>query len=123
MPNPTLQTVLFVSAFALAYLFLVLRNTLAGRCDLYDLIMLSMVAIFPAAFTLFPSLAAAIARVIGVSFPFIAMFGALFLVVFVFMHSMTARLHRLERQNSTLVQELGLLALALEQARTEPRSD
>jgi hypothetical protein len=117
MPIPTPQTVLLVSAFALGYVFLVLRNTLAGRCDLYDLMMLSMVAIFPAAFTLFPPLAVAIARLIGVSFPFIAMFGALFLVVFVFMHSMTARLHRLERQNTALVQELGLMALALEQVR------
>jgi hypothetical protein len=42
------------------------------------------------------------------------MFGALFLVVFAFMHNMTARLHRLERQNCALIQEQSLLALELQ---------
>jgi hypothetical protein len=47
-------------------------------------------------------------------FPFVVMFGALFLVVFAFMHNMTARLHRLERQNCALIQEQSLLVLELQ---------
>ncbi len=77
--------------------------------------MLSMVAIVPLIFVVFPGLAEFVSRLTGVAFPFIIMFATLFLVVFVFMHRMTARLHRLERQNSTLLQELSLLALDLDQ--------
>ena len=52
---------------------------------------------------------------------FISTAGALFLVVFAFMHNMTARLHRLERQNCALIQEQSLLALEL-QARESNKS-
>lgn len=47
------------------------------------------------------------------------MFGALFLVIFVFMHNMTERLHKLERQNWTLIQEQSLLALELRRKQSQ----
>lgn len=119
---PSAQTVILVSAFATIYLVLVLRKTLSGKFDLHDLFMLSLVAILPATFTLFPHLAENLARISGVAFPFVIMFGALFLAVFIFMHTITARIHKLERQNVALVQELALLNTEFEIARNNQRA-
>lgn len=110
---PNTVTVVVISAFAFVYMLILLRKTLVGKFDLYDFLMLSMVAIIPAGFALFPRLAYFLTQLSGVAFPFVVMFGVLFLVVFVFMHNMTARLHKLERQNWTLIQEHSLLALEL----------
>ncbi len=120
---PTAETVVVISAFALIYMLVLLRKTLHGKFDLYDFLMLSMVAIIPAGFALFPTLAYLVSHLTGVVFPFVVMFGALFLVVFAFMHTMTARLHRLERQNCALIQEQSLLALELKARETGRPSD
>lgn len=117
---PSAETVSVISAFALIYMLVLLRKTLQGKFDLYDLLMLSMVAIIPAGFALFPKPAYLITHLTGVVFPFVVMFGALFLVVFVFMHNITQRLHRLERQNWALIQEHSLLALELETRESNP---
>ncbi|WP_141679119.1 DUF2304 family protein, partial [Acinetobacter baumannii] len=66
-----------------------------------------------------PRLAYFLSHVTGVVFPFVVMFGALFLVVFVVMHNITARLHKLERQNWTLIQEQSLLALELKAKQSD----
>jgi hypothetical protein len=110
---PNTATVLVISAFAIVYMLILLRKTLQGKFDLYDFLMLSMVAIIPAGFALFPRLTYWLTRLSGVDFPFVLMFGVLFLVVFVFLHNMTARLHKLERQNGVLIQEQSLLLLEL----------
>jgi len=110
---PTPETVVIISGFAFIYMLVLLRKTLQGKFDLYDFLVLSMVAILPAGFALFPRLAYLISHLTGVVFPFVVMFGALFLVVFVFMHNITERLHKLERQNWALIQEQSLLALEL----------
>jgi hypothetical protein len=111
--TPSAVTVAIISGFAFIYMLVLLRKTLQGKFDLYDFLVLSMVAILPAGFALFPRLAYLISHLTGVVFPFVVMFGALFLVVFVFMHNITERLHKLERQNWALVQEQSLLALEL----------
>lgn len=110
---PSNETVAVISAFALIYMLVLLRKTLQGKFDLYDFLMLSMVAIIPAGFALFPTLGYLVSHLTGVVFPFVVMFGALFLVVFAFMHNITARLHKLERQNWALIQEQSLLTLEL----------
>jgi hypothetical protein len=110
---PSNETVVVISAFALIYMLVLLRKTLQGKFDLYDFLMLSMVAIIPAGIALFPTLGYLVSHLTGVVFPFVVMFGALFLVVFAFMHNITARLHKLERQNWALIQEQSLLTLEL----------
>ncbi|GLR88766.1 DUF2304 domain-containing protein [Bradyrhizobium iriomotense] len=115
---PSAETVVIISGFAFIYMLALLRKTLKGKFDLYDFLMLSMVAILPAGFALFPSLAYLISHLTGVVFPFVVMFGALFLVVFVFMHNMTERLHKLEQQNWSLIQEQSLLALELKRQKS-----
>jgi len=111
--TPSAVTVAIISGFALVYMLVLLLRTLQGKFDLYDFLVLSMVAILPAGFALFPRLAYLISHLTGVVFPFVVMFGALFLVAFVFMHNITERLHKLERQNWALLQEQSLLALEL----------
>jgi hypothetical protein len=111
--TPSAETVAIISGFAFIYMLVLLRKTLQGKFDLYDFLVLSMVAILPAGFALFPRLAYLISHLTGVVFPFVVMFGALFLVVFAFMHNITERLHNLERQNWALIQEQSLLALEL----------
>jgi hypothetical protein len=120
---PNTATVLIISAFAVVYMFVLLRKTLQGKIDLYDFLMLSMVAIIPAAFALFPRLTYWLTQLSGVGFPFVLMFGVLFLVVFVFMHNMTARLHKLERQNGALIQEQSLLLLELKTKENNKSED
>ncbi len=110
---PSTETITVISAFAFIYMLILLRKTLQGNFDLYDFLMLSMVAIIPAGFALFPKLGYLLAHLSGVVFPFVVMFGALFLVVFAFMHNITQRLHKVERQNWTLIQEQSLMALEL----------
>ena len=110
---PSAETVAIISGFAFIYMVVLLRKTLQGKFDLYDFLVLSMVAILPAGFALFPRLAYLVSHLTGVVFPFVVMFGALFLVAFVFMHNITERLHKLERQNWALLQEQSLLALEL----------
>jgi hypothetical protein len=119
---PSVETVVVISAFALIYMLVLLRKTLQGKFDLYDFLLLSTVAILPAGFALFPRLAYLVSHLTGVVFPFVVMFGVLFVVVFAFMHNMTARLHRLERQNCALIQEQSLLALELQAKERNSRS-
>ncbi len=107
--EPTLQTMLLVAIFAIWYLIILARRTLSGRLDVYDLMMLSMAALLPVVFVFLPGLADVIGALAGVAFPFVVMFSALILVIFVFLHRITIKLHNLERLNRLLVQEVSLL--------------
>jgi hypothetical protein len=106
------HTVVIVSVFALGYLYFTARKTARQQLDIYDLVMLSTVAIMPSAFVLFPDLAEYLSRLAGVAFPFVIMFGALFAILFIFVHRLTAKIHRLEHDNRLLIQELSLLKAA-----------
>jgi hypothetical protein len=116
--NP--HTLIAVAIFASWYLLHTAIKTGRQQLDLYDLAMLSMVAIIPAAFTFIPSLADRLARIFGVAFPFVAMFGMLFAILFIFVHRLTVKLHRLERDNRLLIQELSLLKHSLDRPDPQP---
>jgi hypothetical protein len=107
------NTLIAVGLFALVYLAFIARKTARQQLDLYDFVMLSMVALVPAAFVYWPGLAYWLAQAAGVAFPFVIMFGALFLILFLFFYRMTVKMHRLERDNLLLIQEVSLLRLEL----------
>ena len=107
------NTLIAVGLFALAYLAFVARKTARQQLDLYDFVMLSTVAVVPAVFVFWPGLAYWLAEIAGVAFPFVIMFGALFLILFLFVYRMTAKMHRLGRDNLLLIQEISLLRLEL----------
>lgn len=112
------NTVLLIAIFAVAYLTVIARKTARQQLDLYDFVMLSMVAIVPAAFTFLPGVAYWLAGIAGVEFPFVVMFGVLFLILFLFVHRLTVHVHQLERDNRLLIQELSLLRFELESRQT-----
>lgn len=107
--HSSLQTVVIVSIFALCYLYFTARETARHQLDIYDLIMLSAVAIIPSAFVLFPMFAEWIAKIFGVAFPFVIMFGLLFAILFTFIHRLTTKIHRLEHNNRILIQEVSIM--------------
>ena len=111
------KTTVLVVVFAICYLLYTARKTARQQLDLYDFVMLSTVAIVPAAFVLHPELAYWLAGIAGVEFPFVIMFGMLFAILFVFIHRLTVKLHHLERVNRLLVQEISMMH-ASGQART-----
>jgi hypothetical protein len=107
--EPAAATILLVGLFAVLYLGYLLRKTVAGGMDLYDLMILSTVALVPALFVFFPGISRAVSALTGVAFPFVVMFGVLFFVLFITVHRLTVKLHKLETTNRLLVQELSLL--------------
>jgi Uncharacterized conserved protein (DUF2304). len=106
------HTMAIVVVFALSYLYFTARKTARLQIDIYDLVMLSAVAIIPSIFVLLPDLGEYLSRLSGVAFPFVIMFGALFAILFIFVHRLTAKVHRLENDNRALIQELSLLKAA-----------
>ena len=113
-PNP--QTVAVIAVFCVVYLAVLLRRTIRGRLDLYDFLSLSAVAVVPSAFVFFPRFAEAVGTLVGVEFSFVAMFGALFVVLFMSIHKLTINVHDLEVQNRALIQAM---ALVEQQVRSE----
>lgn len=108
------NTYLFVVLFSVVYLAFITVKTARQQLDLYDFLMLSMVAVVPAAFVLWPNIAGWVAEVAGVAFPFVVMFGSLFFILFLFMHRLTVKVHKLERDNRVLIQEAALLRQELD---------
>jgi hypothetical protein len=115
--TPTTHTIVFMSAFLVLYAALLVRHTVRHRIDLFDFAMLALLAIVPGTVVWFPGLIVRITRLVGVEFPFVVMFGALFLVVFVYLYSLVVRINLQHRTIITLVQEVGLLRETLEHDR------
>jgi hypothetical protein len=115
MHTPTLQTLIVVIVFALGYLFFIIRKAARQQLDIYDQVMLSTVAIVPALFAASPEIANWLAEFVGVLFPFVVMFGMLFAILFIFVHRLTVKLHRLESDSRLLIQEISILKQAIEQ--------
>jgi hypothetical protein len=119
---PTLQTLIVITVFAVVYMRYLLLKTLRDHLDLYDLLMLSMIALVPAAFVYFPQFSQAVAELVGVTFPFVVMFGLLLAILFGLVHRLTVRIYDIETRNRLLMQELSLLQFELStRARSETR--
>ena len=111
----SLQTITLVTVFAFCYLFFIAWKTARQQLDLYDLVMLSTVAIVPGIFVAFPTIAFWLSNIAGVRFPFVVMFGILFAFLFFFVYRLTIKLHILEVDNRRLIQEISLLKQTIEQ--------
>ncbi|MBF0290347.1 MAG: DUF2304 domain-containing protein, partial [SAR324 cluster bacterium] len=107
--QPTLQTVIFLSLFIFFYLIFLLRNAIKYTIDLYDFLLLSTVAIIPLFYILTPELVVYFARLIGVSFSFLLLFGSLFVVTFVYLYRLNLKLNAQQKKIVLLTQEAGLL--------------
>lgn len=114
MYTVSIKTIIIIILFASWYMFFIIRKTARGQLDLYDLVMLSAVAIIPSAFAIFPQFGNFLAVITGVLFPFVILFGILFAILFVFIHRLTVKIRILESDNRLLLQELSLLKQGLE---------
>ena len=119
MPATHIETVVVILLFAIWYLWVILRRTADHTIDLYDFAMLSTVAVVPTLFALFPATTQTIASLLGVAFPFVLLFGLLLAVLFIFIHRLTVKLHKLENDNRLLIQELSLLKHNIEKRAGE----
>lgn len=119
----TVQTIFVIVLFAIAYMTFIIRKTAHRQLDLYDLVMLSTVAIVPTFFALFPRISHQMAQAMGVEFPFVVMFGLLFAILFVFIHRLTVKIHKLEADSRLLVQELSLLRIRIDKNNGQKVSD
>jgi hypothetical protein len=111
--KPTFETVLCALAFLLLFGGFLLRKLLRGEIDLYDFFVLSSVAIAPAAFVFVPRAAVWAGKIVGVAFPFLVLFGLLFVILFGFACRMTVQFHKLQAHVRSLTQEVALMRLNL----------
>ncbi len=107
--HPTPQTIIFVSFFLVTYLIYLIRKAVKNDIDLYDLLLLSTVAIVPALSVFFPNVAIKLASLIGVGFGFLILFGLLFLIIFIYLYRLVLRSNRNHRMIVLLIQEISLL--------------
>lgn len=112
--SPTSQTVLFMAVFVTVYLAVLLRNTVRRTVDLYDFLLLSSVALVPAIAVFFPGAASRIAKVVGVEFPLVVIFGTLFLIAFVYLYRLVVQGNSHQHTITALVQETGLMRQEIE---------
>lgn len=113
------KTIILVVLFAIAYMFFIIRKTARRQLDIYDLVMLSTVAIIPIVFASLPQFAYWLSNLVGVEFPFVVMFGMLFAILFIFIHRLTVKIYRLESDCRLLIQELSILKLTIEKTTEE----
>ncbi len=106
---PTIQTTIFVSLFLVIYLIYLMRKAIKNDIDLYDLLLLSTVAIIPTIFVFFPKLVIKFASLIGVGIPFVILFGILFLIIFIALYQLILRVNHNHKMIVLLIQELSLL--------------
>jgi len=116
------NTVNLIAIFAISYMVFIIYKTARRQLDIYDLVMLSMVAIIPTIFAAFPQFAYWLAKISGVEFPFVVMFGMLFAILFIFIHRLTVKIHLLESDNRLLIQELSLLQQTVVQGEFKQNS-
>lgn len=109
------KNAIVILLFAIVYMFYIIRKTARQQLDIYDSVMLSTVAIIPVFFVSLPKIAFLLSNLAGVDFPFVVMFGMLFAILFIFIHRLTVKIHRMESDNRLLIQELSLLKLTVEQ--------
>ena len=112
---PSSTVVVVLAVFLVAYITVLIRNTVRNSIDFYDFLLLSSVAIAPSAFVFFPATSYDLARLVGVLYPFVLLFGLLFLVVFIYLYRLVVQLNSLRRANLTLVQDLALLRAQMEE--------
>ena len=94
--NPTWPSIISVCLFGSVYLTGLIRKMMRRPIDLYDYMVLSLLAI--------PAIVKLGAELGGVRLPFIIMFSALFVVLLIISHRPTSKITKLENYNRILVQ-------------------
>ena len=116
-------TRLFIISFGLFYMGFIIFRTISRKIDLFDLLLLSTIAMVPISFAFFPSFVNLMVKVTGVFFPFVVLFGMLHFFIFIHLHQLTEKLHILDDKNKNLVQEIGLIDLKYTMGQIHQNND
>ncbi len=111
-PNPV--TIAVICLCGLLYLWLLFKRAINGRFDLYHISMLTVVVLLPVCFVVFPRFTYRLTQSIGVAFPFVLLFAALFVSMFLYMHRITSELNRVTMRSRRLTQEIAILSSRLD---------
>lgn len=115
---PKLVTQLVIIIFFLGFLLFLIQKTIKASIDLFDLFFLVLLGLVPVGFGVFPNLGATLTRALGVSFPFVVLFGLLHLIMFIYITYLASRINKLRRNETKLVQKIALLENDLNQQTT-----
>jgi len=99
------NTIVVLVLFLIVYEYSLLKRVSRSSLGLFDFCILSSIAVLPVFFAFFPSIVLWVTHVIGIGFPFLLLFGGLFLVVFIFMFRVILRLNKLEKKLTQFAQE------------------
>jgi hypothetical protein len=108
---------LLVIGFLSVYCSYLIRVTVRTAIDVYDLYLLSFVAVAPTLVVVFPGLSYRISSSLGVKFPLTLLFGLLISISFLLIMRLAVARKRQERTIALLVQEMSILKM-LQEART-----
>lgn len=111
-PNPV--TIAVICLCGILYLWLLFKRAVSGRFDLYHIAMLAAVVLLPVCFVVFPRFTYRLSQAIGVAFPFVLLFAALFVSMFLYMHRITSELNRVNLRSRRLTQEIAILRSRLD---------
>ncbi|MBM62047.1 MAG: hypothetical protein CL484_03750 [Acidobacteria bacterium] len=120
---PTIQTIAFVILFLILYVTLMIKRAAKNKIDIYDLAMLCAVVIVPSFFVVFSGTVHRISHFLGVAFPFVLLFGVLFVIVFLYLYKVIVNANDIAKKSVFLVQELSLLREELANSRGESGTD
>ena len=115
--TPSIHTLIFVSIFLIVYLIILIKNTIRNSIDFYDFLLLSTVALIPSFFVFFPKVVVSLARIVGVEFPFLILFGSLFLIIFIYLYRLIIRINSNHNRIITIIQEFSILSNKLHQEK------
>lgn len=116
---PAGKTIVVICLCGMLYLWALMRRAISGRFDLYHISMLAVVVLLPMGFMIFPKFAYNLSQSIGVAFPFVLLFAALFVSMFLYMHRMTSELNRVTMRSRRLTQEIAILNAKIETMHSE----
>ena len=116
-PPPTIQTTVFLLVFLVVYGAILAAKAVRNTIDLYDLLLLTSVAVVPAAFVLFPRVFGSLSRLVGVAFPFVILFGMLLFIIFVFLIRLVIKTNECHRKITTLIQEVAIVENEVREGR------
>lgn len=117
--RPTLETCLFIGTFFVIYMYLLTKRVVHKKVDLYDFFVLATLGVIPMCFVLFPALVSAVARLIGVEFPFLVLFGGLSAISFFMIYRLIRRTNTLRKDMTILIQRLGIIRAELAHLRSD----
>lgn len=102
------ESQIFIITFFIIYIIFLVRKAAKDQLDLYDFIMLSLIAIIPTGFVFLRGVVVSVSKFINIEFPFLLLFSALHLVSFIYLYSLVVRINKLHKKLISSVQEAAI---------------